>query len=273
MRAGDAPGRRQDAVVAVRFVGKTEILYESAMARRMHSYCSMRYVFGLVSVCALAVVLPAGCTPTGSANSFEIVRAGEDQSYDRTSVVLRHEEPQLILYASISRDDPSIADDERWYYLWVVFDAAALADLATEHDDPISGEASWTGSEWPNGVKPEDVTFVGTAFHTVAIEKIFFGHCRGGCWIPPGGGTETIQGTLRLTLNALPRLAGVIEVRVGGDIPGTEGTYDLTLTFDQTATVTDAGTDAGADAGTDGGTDGGTDAGTDAGTNVDAGIP
>jgi hypothetical protein len=223
----------------------------------------MRYVFGLVSVCALAVVLPAGCTPTGSANTFKIVRDGEDESYDTTSVVLWDEEPQLILYASSSRDDPSIADDERWYYLWIEFDAVALADLVTEHDYPISGEASWRDSEWPNGVKPEDVTFIGNVLHSVAIEKIFFGHCRGGCWIPPGGGTETIQGTLRLTVNAPPRLAGVIEVRVGGDIPGTEGTYDLTLRFDQTAT--DTGTDA------DAATDAATDAG--AGTDTDAGIP
>ena len=61
-------------------------------------------------------------------------------------------------------------------------------------------------------------------------------------------------------------MAGVIKVRVEGDVPGADGTYDLTLRFDQSVS-TDA--DAGVDAATDAGTDASTDA--DAGTDIDAG--
>ena len=208
--------------------------------------------------------LAASCAGS-NANSFEIVRDGQNQSYGTTSVELKDEGPQLVLYASSSRDDPSIADDERWYYLWIVFDAVALADLATGQDDPISGEGSWTRSERSGVVRPEELTFTGKGLHTATIEEMFFRHCRGGCWINLDGGVQTIQGNLHLTVNDAPRLAGVIEVRVEGDVPGIDGTYDLTLRFDQTSSI-DAGTDAGIDAGTDAGPDAGTDAGPDAGT-------
>ena len=226
----------------------------------------MRYLFGFLCVCALGVMPLVGCSGTGGSNSFEIIRDGRNQSYDTTSIKLREEESQLLLYASSSSGDPSIADDDRWYYLWVVFEADGLAVLATGLDYPISGESSWTDSDWLGGARPEQVTFVGTEIHTAAIEKVFFGHCYAGCWVEPGGGAQTIRGTLSLTVNEAPRLAGVIKVRVEGDVPGADGTYDLTLRFDQSVS-TDA--DAGVDAATDAGTDASTDA--DAGTDIDAG--
>jgi hypothetical protein len=202
----------------------------------------------------LGVVPLVGCGETGGSNSFEIIRDGQNRSYGTTSIELREEGSQLVLYASSSSDDPSIADDERWYYLWVVFEADGLTVLATGLDYPISGESSWTDSDWLGGARPEQVTFVGTEIHTAAIEKVFFGHCYAGCWVEPGGGAQTIRGKLSLTVNEAPRLAGVIKVRVEGDVPGADGTYDLTLRFDQSAsTDADTGTDAGtdADAGTD----------------------
>ena len=212
----------------------------------------MCYLFGFLCVCALGMVQLVGCSETGGSNSFEIIRDGQNQSYGTTSIELREEESQLVLYASSSSDDPSIADDERWYYLWVVFEADGLAVLATGLDYPISGESSWTDSDWLGGARPEQVTFVGTEIHTAAIEKVFFGHCRAGCWVEPGAGAQTIRGNLNLTVNEAPRLAGVIKVRVEGDVPGADGTYDLTLRFDQSA---DAGTVAGTDASTDAGAD------------------
>jgi hypothetical protein len=223
----------------------------------------VRYLLGFLCVCSLGGMPLVGCSETGgnggnggtggsggsSSDRFEIFRGEEEVSYSVTVVVLREEGPERVLFASSSAyDDPNWADDEMWYYLRVVFDAVALADLETGQEYPISGEASWTDNEWSGGVRLEEVIFASKGLHTAAIEQIFFGYCRDPCWVL--GGTETIRGALHLTVNDAPRLAGTVEVRVEGDVQYANAGYEfyeVRLVFDQNsmATGTDAGTDAG----------------------------
>jgi hypothetical protein len=205
-----------------------------------------------------------GCGGSPS-NSFEIIRDQQKQSYDSTRITLKEEDFQLVLFAWNTRDPiPDAADDEYSDFLRVVFEKDALEELATDQDEPISGEGSWTSI---SGISPSEVTFIPTGTHTAAVEHMFFTRQRFGCIDEDHGpGAQTFQGTLRLTLITADRLAGVIKVRVDGDVPCTDNLhqfYELTLVFDQRygGMGTDAGTDAGADAGTDAGTDAGADAG------------
>ncbi len=242
----------------------------------------MRYLFGFLCVCALGVVPLVGCSETGgeggnggtggsggtggmagsggsSSDRFEIFRGEEEVSYAATGVSLREEGPERVLFASSVYDDPSWADEEHWYYLWIVFDAETLAELATRQDHPVSGDASWSGSQFWSGLRPEEVSFAGNELHTAAIKKVFFGHYCYGCEANLDGGTQRIEGKARFGVNDAPRLAGTIEVRVDGDVPGANAEYEfyeVRLVFDQSsmATGTDAGTDAGIDAGPDAGT-------------------
>ena len=226
----------------------------------------MRYALGVL-LCALGVALIVriafplvGCSGSRS-NSFEIIRDQQKQSYDSTRITLKEEEFQLVLFAWNTRDPiPDAADDEYSDFLRIVFEKDALEQLATDQDEPISGEGSWTSI---SGISPSEVTFTPTGMHTAAVEHMFFTRQRFGCIDEDHGpGAQSFQGTLRLTLITVGRLAGVIKVRVEGDVPCTDNLhqfYELTLVFDQR--YGGMGTDAGADAGTDDGTDAGADAG------------
>jgi hypothetical protein len=212
----------------------------------------MRYLFGLLCVCALAFLPLVGCsdsTGTGgtggddcltgdggsggsSSNAFEIIQEDERQNYGCDGIFLREDGSQLVLFASSSFDDPTVADDESSYSLRVVFDKAALAGLATDRDYPISGEASWANLYYDQNVSPNDVTFVDTDVHTPAIEHVFFYHWCYGCG--GGEGAQTIEGHMRLTVNTATRLAGVIEVRIEGDVGFANiQLYDVTMAFDR----------------------------------------
>jgi hypothetical protein len=175
-----------------------------------------------------------GCSETTSSNSFGIVRDGQKQSYDRTTIRLNEMGPQLVLWGTNTLDPlPNAADDEDWDDLRVVFDKDGLAKLATDQDYPISGEASGLGEGHDLNPNANDVTFTGTGLHTAAIEQIFFARYWWGCYGGPWA--QSIEGTLHLSMNTTTRLRGVIEVRVEGDVPCTENThqfYDLTLMFD-----------------------------------------
>ena len=222
----------------------------------------MRYVFGVL-LCALGVALMVrvafplvGCGG-GPSNSFEIIRDQQKQSYDSTRITLKEEDSQLVLLAWNTRDPiPDAADDEYSDGLRVVFEKDALEELATDQDQPISGEGSWTSI---SGTRPSEVTFTPTGMHTAAVEHMFFTRQRFGCIDEDHGpGAQTFQGTLRLNAITAGRLAGVIKVRVEGDVPCTDNLhqfYELTLVFDQRYgdMGPDAGTDAGADAGSDAG--------------------
>ncbi len=222
----------------------------------------MRYVLGAL-LCALGVALMVrvafplvGCGGSPS-NSFEIIRDQQKQSYDSTRIALKEEDSQLVLLAWNTRDPiPDAADDEYSDGLRVVFEQDALEELATDQDQPISGEGSWTSI---SGTRPSDVTFTPNGMHTAAVEHMFFTRQRFGCIDEDHGpGAQTFQGTLRLNAITAGRLAGVIKVRVEGDVPCSDNLhqfYELTLVFDQRygGMGPDAGTDAGADAGTDAG--------------------
>jgi hypothetical protein len=188
-----------------------------------------------------------GCSETtGDDGSFDIVRDGQKQSYDGTTIRLRELGAQLVLSAWNTRDPiPDAADDESSDFLRVAFDKDATDELAIDWDYPISGESSWTHHD---GSLPP-LTFVGSGMHTAAVDYVYFAHTR--MWCPrEGNGAQTFQGTLSLTTIAEGQLAGVIEVRVEGDVPCTDNLhqfYELTLVFDQSygGTGSDAGTDAG----------------------------
>ena len=220
----------------------------------------MRYLFGLLCVCALGAMPLAGCSETtGDDGSFDIVRDGQKQSYDSTRIALKEIDSQLVLWAWNTRDPiPDAADDEYSDALRIVFDRDALDELAIDQDHPISGEGSWTSTS--GGIYPGEVTFIPTETHTAAVDHMLFTHQRFGCIDEDYDfGAQTFQGTLNLTTIAEGQLAGAIEVRVEGDVPCTDNLhqfYELTLVFDQSygGTGTDAGTDAGSDAGSDAGT-------------------
>jgi hypothetical protein len=193
-----------------------------------------------------------GCGGSPS-NSFEIIRDQQKRSYDSTRITLKEEDSQLVLLAWNTRDPiPDAADDEYSDGLRVVFEKDALEELATDQDEPISGEGSWTSIA---GTRPSEVTFTPTGMHTAAVEHMFFTRQRFGCIDEDHGpGAQTFQGTLRLNAITVGRLAGVIKVRVEGDVPCTDNLhqfYELTLVFDQRygGMGPDAGSDAGADAG------------------------
>ena len=222
----------------------------------------MRYVLGVL-LRALGVALMVrvafplvGCGGSPS-NSFEIIRDQQTQSYDSTRITLKEEDSRLVLLAWNTRDPiPGAVDDEYSDGLRVVFEKDALEELATDQDEPISGKGSWTSI---SGIRPSEVTFTPTGMHTAAVEHMFFTRQRFGCIDEDHGpGAQTFQGTLRLNAITAGRLAGVIKVRVEGDVPCTDNLhqfYELTLVFDQRygGMGPDAGTDAGADAGSDAG--------------------
>jgi len=216
----------------------------------------VRYLFGLLCVCALGAMPLVGCSETtGDDGSFDIVRDGQKQSYDSTRIALKEIDSQLVLWAWNTRDPiPDAADDEYSDALRIVFDKDALDELATDQDHPIAGEGSWTSTS--GGIYPGEVTFIPTETHTAAVDHMLFTHQRFGCIDEDYDfGAQTFQGTLNLTTIAEGQLAGAIEVRVEGDVPCTDNLhqfYELTLVFDQSygGTGTDAGTDAGSDAGT-----------------------
>ena len=222
----------------------------------------MRYLFGFMCVLALGLM---GCSETtgtggsggtagmggdggtggnggsGGTNSFEIARDEEELSYDWTRIALSEvaeDEPQQVLSATNTRDPlPDFADDEHWDNLRIEFDRdVLLIGLALDQDHPISGEGSWSTASGDT-VTWLDVTFVGTELHTPAIEHIFFAREWFGCGTVGGAdpGAQTMGGTLRLAASTMTRLAGVIEVRVEGDVPCTDNDhqyFDLTLKFD-----------------------------------------
>lgn len=222
----------------------------------------MRYVLGVLLralgvALMVAIAFPfVGCGGS-PLNSFEIIRDQQKQSYDSTRITLKEEDSQLVLLAWNTRDPiPNAADDEYSDGLRVVFEKDALEELDTDQDEPISGEGSWTSI---SGTRPSEVTFTPTGMHTAAVEHMFFTRQRFGCIDEDHGpGAQTFQGTLRLNAITAGRLAGVIKVRVEGDVPCTDNLhqfYELTLVFDQRygGMGPDAGTDAGADAGSDAG--------------------
>jgi hypothetical protein len=227
----------------------------------------MRYLVGFSFVLALGVV---GCSETAGtgggggnggiggdggtggseSNRFDIVRDGEKQSYDWTTIHLRDEGSQWVLWARNGRDPlPDYADDEYSDCLRIVFDKDALDELTTDQDHPISGEGSWTSTS--GQIYPGEVTFIPTEMHTAAVDHMLFTHERFGCIDEDDDfGAQTFQGSLSLTTIAEGQLAGAIEVRVEGDVPCTDNLhqfYELMLVFDQSygGTGTDAGTDAG----------------------------
>lgn len=212
----------------------------------------VRYLFGFMCVCALGVIPLVGCTDStgtggtggddcltgdggsggSSSNAFEIIQEDERQNYGCDGIFLSEDGSQLVLFASSSYDDPAVADEERSYSLRIVFDKASLAELATDRDYPVSGEASWANLEYWENVRPNDVTFVDTDVHTVAIEHVFFYHRCYGCGSEEGA--QTIEGHMRLTVNTATQLAGVIEVRIEGDVGFANiQLYDVTLAFDR----------------------------------------
>ena len=216
----------------------------------------MRYLFGLLCVCALGLMPLVGCSETrGDDGSFDIVRDGQKRSYDSTRIALKERDSQLVLWAwNMGGSMPDVEDDGYSDVLRIVFDKDALDELATDQDHPISGEGSWTSTS--GGIYPGEVTFIAIETHTAAVDHMLFTHQRFGC-IDEGYdfGAQTFQGTLNLTTIAEGQLAGAIEVRVEGDVPCTDNLhqfYELTLVFDQSygGTGTDAGADAGSDAGT-----------------------
>jgi hypothetical protein len=222
----------------------------------------MRYVLGVLLralgvALMVAIAFPlVGCGGS-PLNSFEIIRDQQKQSYDSTRITLKEEDSRLVLLAWNTRDPiPNAADDEYSDGLRVVFEKDALEELDTDQDEPISGEGSWTSI---SGTRPSEVTFTPTGMHTAAVEHMFFTRQRFGCIDEDHGpGAQTFQGTLRLNAITAGRLAGVIKVRVEGDVPCTDNLhqfYELTLVFDQRygGMGPDAGTDAGADAGSDAG--------------------
>jgi hypothetical protein len=196
----------------------------------------------LGAVCALV-----GCGGSPS-SSFEIIRDQQQQRYDSTRITLEEEDSELVLLAWNTRDPiPDAADDEYSDGLRVVFDKDALEELATNQDQPISGEGSWTST---SGIRPGEVTFTPTGMHTAAVEHMFFTRQRFGCIDEDHGpGAQTFEGTLRLNAMTASRLAGIITVRVEGDVPCTDNLhqfYQLTLVFDQS--YREMGADAGTDA-------------------------
>jgi hypothetical protein len=215
----------------------------------------MRYVLGVLLralgvALMVAIAFPlVGCGGS-PLNSFEIIRDQQKQSYDSTRITLKEEDSQLVLLAWNTRDPiPNAADDEYSDGLRVVFEKDALEELDTDQDEPISGEGSWTSI---SGTRPSEVTFTPAGMHTAAVEHMFFTRQRFGCIDEDHGpGAQTFQGTLRLNAITAGRLAGVIKVRVEGDVPCTDNLhqfYELTLVFDQRygGMGPDAGTDAGA---------------------------
>ena len=219
----------------------------------------MRYLFGLLCVCALGLMPLVGCSETrGDDGSFDIVRDGQKQSYDSTRIALKERDSQLVLWAWNMRGSmPDVEDDGYSDVLRIVFDKDALDELATDQDHPISGEGSWTStSVW---IDLDEVTFTATETHTAAVDHMLFARHYFGCIDEEDDfGAQTFQGTLSLTTIAEGQLAGAIEVRVEGDVPCTDNLhqfYELTLVFDQRygGMGPDAGTDAGADAGSDAG--------------------
>ena len=212
----------------------------------------MRYLFGLLCVCALGLMPLVGCSETrGDDGSFDIVRDGQKQSYDSTRIALKERDSQLVLWAWNMRGSmPDVEDDGYSDVLRIVFDKDALDELATDQDHPISGEGSWTStSVW---IDLDEVTFTATETHTAAVDHMLFARHYFGCIDEEDDfGAQTFQGTLSLTTIAEGQLAGAIEVRVEGDVPCTDNLhqfYELMLVFDQSYGGT--GTDAGSDAGT-----------------------
>jgi len=167
-----------------------------------------------------------------SSNRFDIARDGQALSYEWTVIWLSDRQVRPLLWATNTSDPfPEFVDDEEWDDLIVEFNWEGLTTLATGQDYPLAGEGQWEIVR--DGVWYGDVTFVGTGFHTAAIEFLFFERSWYGCAADPGA--QTIRGTLRLTANTTTRLAGSIDVRVEGDVPCTENShqfYDLSLTFD-----------------------------------------
>ena len=202
---------------------------------------------------ALALgVLVAACSES-SPNRFEILRDQQGETYDETSTRLTEQDSELMLFASNLRDPiPDAADDESSDSLRVMFDANALGQIVTDQDYPISGQASWDTMD--GGVPPDEVTFTPEDPHTDAVQYVLFQHQCFGCYFGQETGTQVVRGTMRLTVIEVGRLAGAIQLRVEGDVPGIRDnahTWDLVLVFDQR--YGDTGADAGTDAGTDAG--------------------
>lgn len=192
--------------------------------------------------------LAAGCVSADS-NSFQVFRDGVKQSYDGTGITVRERESQLFLSAWNTHDPiPGAVDDESSDSLSITFDQHALEQLAPDQDYPIAVVASWEDVMW--AVSWSDVTFAPSAIHTVAVQRVFFMHDCRGCVIDESTGAQSIRGTMRFTENSTAHLAGLIELRIEGDVPGTDNShqyYDLKLVFDQTYETDPPDTDAGAD--------------------------
>jgi len=171
----------------------------------------------------------------GESGSFHIVRDGEEQGYDGTTILLRDEALQWVLRAANYADPvPDGVDDEYADVLRIVLGKEALAELVIDEDYPISGVASWPETGLDSIIQYLDqVSFGSSQLHTVVIEHIFFYRVCGFCGTPAGA--QRIQGKLRLTTNAAPRLVGLIEVLIRGDVPGLyedAQLHELTLVFD-----------------------------------------
>jgi hypothetical protein len=151
-----------------------------------------RYVHAL-----LFIAIIASCADSDS-NSFRVVRDGEDLRYDKTTIRLRDNSSQTILSAWNTRDPiPDAADDEYSDSLEVAFYKEALGELGIEQDHPISGESSWDSLF---GVTLDEVTFTADALHTEALESMLFAHWCFGCLCCEQTGSQTIGGTLRLSV-------------------------------------------------------------------------
>lgn len=228
----------------------------------------MKRLLAVLSIVGLVSSLIAGCGSGGdaSSNRFEIFRDGEALQYDSTRIRLDLQDASAILYASNLRDPiPDAADDGYVDFLRVAFEPDAQSLLRTGAAYPISGEVAW--SDAPYGVDASQVAFTGSAEHTEAVEHLFFQRQCFGCFCESCSGAQRFEGTLQLSVNNSERLAGVLELQIEGDVPGTWGAarrYDVILFFDQHYPSTDPDMDASVDAGYDGGPDAAVDV--DAGT-------
>lgn len=226
--------------------------------RRGRNAMTLRFFIAPVVIFGL---LTAGCS-SADPNSFQVFRDGEKQSYDETTIRVRVRDSQLFLSAWNTHDPiPGAVDDESSDALSITFDQHSLEQLAADEDYPIAGVASWKDVMWV--VSWSDVTFAPGAIHTAAVQHAFFMHDCRGCVMDESIGAQSLRGTMRFTANSGGHFAGLIELRVEGDVPGTDNShqyYELKLAFDQWYQTypPDAGTDAGGDA--------------DAGTHTDAGV-
>jgi len=221
----------------------------------------MRYIYGFICVMALGVM---GCSETagtggsggaagtggngggtggaddGGAGSFVVAADGQSWVFlVGTTVELTDEGSLLALRARNFYDPvPDGEFDEVSFSFEVAFDKDALAALATEQEHVISGQASWDPPDRVRELSLDDVVFTGDGSHTPAVDRALF--VTGHPWpcYPKQVGSQILRGTLRLYTNTTAGLAGIIDLRVEGDVPGEctdlnfYDSYDLTLTFD-----------------------------------------